>query len=467
MRSIVVVATLVGALLGAAFLPVRRATPAPTSASALAPPRLIVLVTIDALRADHLGVYGYTRPTSPNIDAFARDAIVVEDAIAQAPYTKASIASLMTGLYPSAHKTYTTAYSVADAMRGSIEGTPPQTDVLPRAVTTMAEAFEAAGYATAAITTNPFLIADFGFAQGFEQFQFIAGTSSSDAAFAPADHVLDRALDLIDRSLSPMFLWVHLMEPHSPYTPPEFARRELPPIDPPVLVPPSVEIPQYIAVDGNRNVRLYESLYDGEIRAADAAFGTFVAALRARGRWQQTAVVLTADHGEQFMEHGGFEHNTNLYDELVHVPLIMHIPGLHPRFAPAQAQLIDVMPTLLALAHERVPPAINGRDLGPMLRGEPGPQDAAFAEIVGQQSMVRTREWKLITTGEGSELYALARDPREQHPVVYPKRTTELTQVLETIRLSALRAGEGIAGDTAPINLSTRRRLEALGYIQP
>jgi arylsulfatase A-like enzyme len=462
MRSFVVVVTLAGTLLGAAFLPVRRAAPAATSIPDLVPPRLIVLVTIDALRADHLGVYGYTRPTSPNIDAFARDAIVIEEAIAHAPSTKASIASLMTGLYPSAHKTYTTAYTVDEAMRGSVEGTPPKTDVLPGAVTTMAEAFAAAGYATAAITTNPFLIADFGFAQGFKQFEFMGAED-----FATAEHVFSRALELVDRGPSPMFLWVHVMEPHSPYTPPESARRELPPIEPPSIVPLAVEIPPWIVVGENRNLRLYESLYDGEIRSADAAFGRFVTALRARGRWQKTALVLTADHGEQFMEHGGFEHNTNLHDELVHVPLIMHVPGLYPHFVQGQAQLIDVMPTLVALAGGPVPPTINGRNLGPMLRGEPIREDPAFAEIVGQQSMVRTREWKLITTRLGTELYALARDPGERHPMAYPKRTAELAQLLERIRMSALRAGEGIAGDTAPIGPGTRRRLEALGYIQP
>jgi arylsulfatase A-like enzyme len=448
----------VATLVATAMLPARLGGPSDVSAAA---PRLVVLVTIDALRADHLGIYGYSRPTSPNIDAFARESIVIQDAIAQAPYTKASIASLMTGLYPSAHKTYTTAYAVADAMHGHVSGTPPSTDVLPAAVTTLAEAFKAAGYATAAITTNPFLIADFGFSQGFDTFEFVGGEG-----FAAADRVLGRALDVINRQRRPLLLWVHLMEPHSPYTPSQALRRELPPLGPPVLVPSSVTIPPWIAVDGSRDVRLYESLYDAEIRTADAAFGTFVAALRERDDWHATALVLTADHGEQFMEHGGFEHNTTLYDELLRVPLIIRVPGLHQRFVESQVELVDVMPTLVGLAGGEVRGTIQGRDLRPMLNGQPMVADPAFAEIVGQQSMVRTREWKLIeAAGGGGELFALARDPREQHPVDHPVRAAELSRVLDALMASAQRAGATIAGETAPISPGTKRRLEALGYL--
>lgn len=458
MRFLLAVVLLLAALVAVTIVPARLAG----TAGAPGPPRLVIVLTIDALRADHLGTYGYTRPTSPNIDAFARDAVVIDQAIAQAPYTKASIASLMTALYPSGHKTITTAYSVEEAMRGDVRGTPPKTDILPSAVVTMAEAFKAAGYTTAAITTNPFLIRDFGFAQGFDRFEFMGGEG-----FAHADAVLGRALHEIGDGATRLFLWVHLMEPHSPYSPPAAVREGLPPLQPPELVPPSVAIPAWISVEGSRDVRFYESLYDGEIRVADTAFGAFVTALRARDLWPETALVVTADHGEQFMEHGGFEHNTNLYDELVRVPLVIRVPGLAPRYVHAQVQLVDVMPTLLTLVGAHVPPMINGRDVGPLLRGERMHAEAAFAEIAGQQYMVRTPEWKLVATPDGGrELFALTRDPREQHPVTHPRRTAELLQVLDGLLESALRLGARIDGETGPVRSDSRRRLEALGYIQ-
>jgi hypothetical protein len=275
--SSAVVLVAVAVLLGAALIPSHFAAP---SAANIPPSRLLVLVTIDALRADHLGIYGYARPTSPFIDAFAREALVIEDAIAQAPYTKASIASLMTGLYPTAHKTYTTAASVADTMDGAVDGARGQTDVLPGGVTTLAEALKAIGYATAAITTNPFLIRDFGFAQGFDTFEFVA-----DGGFAPADTVLARALRIIGARAGPLFLWVHLMEPHSPYEPGDTYARALPQLLPERPIPLSTVVPDYLAVTHSRDARYYETLYDREIRTVDAAFGYFLTALRQAPAW--------------------------------------------------------------------------------------------------------------------------------------------------------------------------------------
>lgn len=459
MRLTIAAATVIGACaLCATLTPARFSSRSAKSADV---PRLVVLLTIDALRADHLGIYGYPRPTSPNIDAFGREAIVIEDAIAQAPFTKASIASLMTGLYPDAHKASTTAFTVADAMDGSVEGTPPTTDVLPAAVTTMAEAFKAAGYRTSAIATNPFLIADFGFAQGFDQFEFMGGED-----FAPADRVLSRALQIIDSRPSPLFLWVHLMEPHSPYAPPDVFRRALPPLSPPRMIPRDTIIPPWIAIEGMRDLRVYESLYDGEIRAVDAAFATFVAGVRSRRSWSETVLVVTADHGEQFLEHGEFEHNSNLHDELIRVPLIIHGPGLTPRYIQAQAQLIDVMPTLVNLAGGRLPDGIHGRDLRPVLRGERLQSEPAFAQV-GEQYAVRTREWKLIAgPGRARQLYALRRDPGEQHSLEHPKRVAELEEVLKRVITSAARAGANVTRGAAPISPTMRRRLEALGYMQ-
>ena len=423
-----------------------------------------MLVTIDALRADHLGVYGYPRPTSPHIDAFARESIVVEEAIAQAPYTKASIASLMTGLYPTAHKTFTTAANIVDTMDGTVDGVRGATDVLPESVTTLAEALKARGYETIALTTNPFLIRDFGFAQGFDRFEFISADG-----FAAAADVLAHTLHVIEGQEEPLFVWVHLMEPHSPYSPAVPFERELPLLSPPRPIPPPFAIPDYLAPGGSRDARYYETLYDREIRNVDAAFGSFVDALREKPAWPGTVLVLTSDHGEEFFEHGGLEHNRTLYDELVRVPLIMRVPGLGSRRVSSQAQLIDLMPTIVAMAGGGAVPGIHGHDLRPVLHGEVSLEEPAYTEIVGHQYAVRTREWKFVAgPGQERELYALTRDPAEHHNLapIHPRQVAAMEHVLERMVASAIKAGERFTGARAPVDPATRRRLEALGYLQ-
>jgi arylsulfatase A-like enzyme len=462
MRLTSIVASLAAALLVSVSLSSGRfAVP---SAASVDTPRLIVLVTIDALRADHLGVYGYGRPTSPNIDAFARESIVVDDAIAQAPYTKASIASLLTGLYPTAHKTYTTAANIVDTMDGEVDGALGATDVLPESVTTLAEALKGRGYETAALTTNPFLIADFGFAQGFDRFEFISGER-----FAAAPGVLARAVQVVDGQEEPLFLWLHLMEPHSPYSPGISFEHDLPLLSTPRVIPQGFAIPEYLAPGGSRDARFYETMYDREIRNVDAALGAFLGALREKPVWRDTVVVLTSDHGEEFFEHGGLEHNRTLHDELVRVPLILRVPGLGARRVAAQAQLVDLMPTIIGIVGGDPMRGIHGNDLRSMLQGEDRASEPAYSEIVGHQYAVRTREWKLVAgPGEERALYALTRDPGEQHNLasIHPRQVATMEQVLERMVAAAVNAGRRVIGATAPVDAATQRRLEALGYLQ-
>ena len=193
--------------------------PAPVVLGPPQPRPDILLVTIDALRADHLSSSGYDRLTTPAIDAFAQTAVRFTSAIAQAPYTKASVASLMTGLYPSTHKTVTTSVPFPETMTGHPATAPILTDVLPASVTTLAEVLRSAGYRTAGFTANPFLIEAFGFSRGFDRFQFYPGGD-----FAGGDRLVADAVDAARASdpRQPLFTWVHLMEPHSPYTPPPF-----------------------------------------------------------------------------------------------------------------------------------------------------------------------------------------------------------------------------------------------------
>lgn len=427
----------------------------------------IILITIDALRADHLGTYGYSRPTSPAIDAFAREAVVVQDAVSQAPYTKASIASLFTGLFPTAHKAFTTSRTFDKTMTGHVSGALPSTDVLSPRLKTLAECLTEAGYQTIGINTNPFLIADFGFGRGFAQYEFLTG---GDVQVATASAVTAKALAHIDARdrRKPLFVWLHLMEPHSPYTPPDRLRQMFPP-EPPPLTVPSETIPAWIRVDNSTDARFYAALYDAEIRSADESLGTFFDGLKQRQLWDHSVVMLTADHGEEFYDHGGFEHNRTLYDEMLHVPLIVKAPGLAPRRLHEQIAEVDLLPTLVARAGGSVPAGLSGADVWPVLSGRRHAERYAYAELVGERYALRTREWKLISTLHGShELYHLTADPHETQSLVAEdtNRTAEMRDVLTKVLATAVQAGSRFQGAFAPIPPRVLERLKSLGYVQ-
>lgn len=427
----------------------------------------IILITIDALRADHLGVYGYDRPTSPSIDAFARGAVVVRDHISQAPYTKASMASLFTGLFPTTHKVVTTSVTFAAAMTGHVATTLPTTDVLDVEISTLAEQLAAAGYQTVGLDTNPFLLREFGFAQGFADYEFLSDESS---VFSSAADVAARALQVIDRRdrSRPLFVWFHLMEPHSPYTPAESFRHMFPARSPPLLVPPDT-MPPWIVLNGSSDAHLYEALYDAEIREADDALGAFFAGLRSRRAFDSSIVVLTADHGEEFFDHGGFEHNRTLYEEMIRVPLIVAAPGLEPGIREVQTQAVDVMPTLLVQAGARVPDGLHGADIWSVLQGRSRGERYAYSEIAGTLYSLRTREWKLISSLQGAHhLYRINMDPREREDLAgtHPEETERYRDLLTKILASAATAGKRVRGQSAPIQPRVLQRLKALGYVQ-
>ena len=211
----------------------------------------ILLITIDSLRADALGVYGYRRPTSPNLDEFARGAIVISDAIAQAPFTKPSIASLMTGLLPGSHKTFTSSKSPATILKrgGCVKGPFEVTDALPPELPTLARPLEAAGYRTVGLNTNPYLVADFGYGRGFGDYRFF---HDGDRAYARAPEVFREALAAFEAHRDgPVFVWVHLIDVHNPYTPSEPYRSMFTPGPTPRLVPDR-EIDPTARIEGSR-----------------------------------------------------------------------------------------------------------------------------------------------------------------------------------------------------------------------
>ena len=426
----------------------------------------IVLITVDSLRADHLGVYGYPRPTSPGLDAFALQATVVTDAIAQAPYTKASMATMLTGLFPVAHKTYSTSVPLEELHASGAAGVGrlPLTDVLSPEIPSLPVFLRRAGYRTLAFSANPYLIPEFGFANGFDEFRYISGAGG---AYAHASEVMAAAQAAVAGVRSPFFLWVHLMDPHNPYDPPAAFRALLPPLRPPQPVARQL-IPEWVRLGDEVDLNVYLARYDAGVRSADAAIAGLFEVLRERHQWDQTAVVVTADHGEGFLEHGLMSHNNSLYDELLHVPLIMKLPGVPRGRVRAQVQLADLFPTLAHVAGISPPDIQHGQDQIPVLMGTGSAEQYAYAEIVGARFALRTLDQKLISSLQGGQqLFDLTADPAERTNVAKtdPRRTDAAELMLARVLSIAVKDGAGFKQHLLLVPPAVRERLRSLGYI--
>lgn len=309
----------------------------------------IVVVSIDALRADHLGAYGYPRRTSPTIDTLATRGVRFEAAYTPCPSTRCALPALHTGRYA----------STLSALDGG-------------AIPTLARVLRDAGWATAAITCcDRFAVAR----REVVGFQTIDASADSirrtRAGQSNADVVVDRTLEWLRARdpAKPYFAWLHLYEPHFPYAPPGGSMFGTGDID----------------------------RYDGEIAYADAQLGRLVAELD-----PGTIIVVTSDHGEEFSEHGLRFHARSLYDAVVRVPLVMRVPGVAARTVSTPVSLVDVMPTLLDLAGVEGPAGMNGRTLAPALRGQPAPARPILLELAHDHQITRdmagvvSPPWKVI-----------------------------------------------------------------------
>ncbi|RME22394.1 MAG: hypothetical protein D6798_15910 [Deltaproteobacteria bacterium] len=278
----------------------------------------IVLVLVDTLRADHLGVYGYERPTSPHIDAWAQGASVFDRAYAHSGWTLASVASLFTGRLPHQHRTGHA--PVADGLYCP----------LPDDVPTVAEQLRAAGYRTGAFINNTFLAPEFRLNRGFEHWDWV-GSSNLEHRSA-ADTVAAALQWMGEAPDTPVYAVVHMMEPHAFYNPPEpflgtFSDAHPLPEGQVIDRSTIVSWQTYEALPTPEQRDRLIALYDEEILTVDAAFQALLDGLEARPADRPTLVVFTADHGEEFWDHGGYEHGHTLMGELTRVPLIVKGPG--------------------------------------------------------------------------------------------------------------------------------------------
>ena len=431
----------------------------------------VVLITIDTIRADHLGCYGYGRARTPNIDAFAAAAVLFDQASPTINTTLASHASLLTGFYP-------------------------QTLALPRnsfpleaEFETLAGILSGRGYETAAFVSASALHSRMGLARGFHLYEETFEIQGLDQDQRRAQETTRAVMEWLGaRHRNPFFLWVHYFDPHYPYDPPA-------PYD--TLYGSGYEGPadgsmEYLSGIWERSARKIEpeqedlqrvvDLYDGEIAYLDFWLGPLLERLGRPEHLERTLVAIAGDHGESLTEHDYlFNHGLKLYEPTLRVPLILRLPGTmgaEARTVPAQVQVHDLFPTILAASGAPVPPRVEAVDLTPLALGRTdSARPFVYAEAsrpwqverthpgsyqnLHKAAAVQSYPWKLIVTPfeNRTELYDLERDPGELVDLSLqdPARVAELKRVLDAWRRGAVR----VAGRPDPENLE---RLRSLGY---
>jgi arylsulfatase A-like enzyme len=455
----------------------------------------LLLVNIDTLRADHLGCYGYERSTSPFLDSFCRAGVVFERAISNSSYTRESVAALFTGRLPSPG------------------GSTGWNAVPGRDAATLAEILGAAGYATA-LFSNTVMLRRPGFDRGFDTAQHLSTKWSSSGE---GRRLSDRVVEHVDRRLEePFFIYLHYLDPHAPYRPRSDALASL------GMQPHGESVALYEEVvpelarlrsggfgPGDPRFEDLVARYDAEIRTTDAALRALVEGLERQGVLDRTLIIVTADHGEEFLEHDYVEHGWTLYDEVIRVPLIFHAPGvIEPARTRVGASHVDIVPTVLDLLGVDVATeASDGRRLFDYAAGGLAPtleDRAQIAELIlPERQILRavvTGRWKYITShqsvpaGERSahdveaavagsaggsgpvireELYDLDRDPGERRNLLLAGDDSEAARVRARLarQLHDLRARSAaetttrLPGKHLDVSPEDRAHLETLGYL--
>lgn len=464
----------------------------------------ILLLTVDCLRADSLGSLGYDRRLSPNIDQLAAKSVLFRQAFATGPRTTESFPAIQASTYPLAFGA---------------------TFTLPKHLRTLAEVLRHQGYATAAFHSNPFLLSKFGYGRGFAHYwdsrektaisskvgarvalrldpdsrlyRFLRRlirrfeTQTGVSFYVRAEDINRRAVDWLWQASQPFFLWIHYMDMHYPFSPPERCVRQVRPKgvskqQQARLMVQTLEEPASVTEDG---ARIYRDLYDAGLLYVDENVGALLNDLREMGHLDNTAVFLTADHGEEFREHGDFGHGAGihvpdaglppikLYDELLHVPLIIHAPALGRAAGQvdALASLVDLPPTIVDLLGLPAVDSWHGRSLLPLMQAK---VDQVRKEVFSEYAVrgrgfskpvvaCRTDRWKYIHDGafDRHQLYDLVADPEEQHNL-YCSGIPALSDLQDRVgdHLALTRYATPPATE-AEVDPEVAERLRGLGYL--
>jgi len=445
-------------------------------------PLNILLITLDTLRADHLGCYGNSQIKTPHIDRLAKEGVRFTGAVCQAPLTGPSHDSILTGLYPHTHGV-------------RINGYP-----LPESSATAAEILKANGYKTAGFVSVNFLGGDVsGLGRGFDAFDWPKQVEQ------PAEAATEKAVAWLDKNgKEKFFVWVHYYDPHSDYSPPY-------PYN--VMYDPSYSgqatgSTQFLDKVNSGEIKLDErdrehiaALYRGEISYVDGSVGRLIERLKETGVYKDTLIIVTADHGEALGEHEGYYgHSLQLYDPSIMVPLIFVNRAVLPanRRIDTQVESIDILPTVLDIAGIKAPDGMEGQTLVPLMETKKRPEayrEKAFSEtqnmrwgglilkdnlaetekihemVKGGKEIsrcIRTPRWKFILSPESAsrvdELYGMKDDPKEKINLIYDDMDTA-DKLAEDLKSWMSGEDKSEAGGSGPMDEKTLETLKSLGYI--
>jgi arylsulfatase A-like enzyme len=430
----------------------------------------VLLITVDTLRADHMGVYGYHRATTPRMDAFARRGVVFDEAYTYWPKTRGSFVAILTGRLASQ-----TGYGKSHPLL--LEFNP-----------TLASVLKAAGYETAATVDNPNVASSLGYSKGFDRYRETWEEKALATEMDRARAITEDGVSALARAKPgrPFLLWLHYVNPHAPYEPPA-------PWNTAFLDADASRGPRLRPVDGfhggaskqwavpGKSLGWYVAQYDGEIAAVDAEVGRVLDALEASAVRDRTLVVITSDHGESLGEHDYyFDHGEDLFDPSVRIPLLVAGPGVRAgQRSDVLATTLDLVPTVLDAAKVSYPPDLAGESLVPAARGEPRPERK---HLQGQNDRNLLGAWdrrfKIVATpaeeGARYALYDRESDPGETRDAsrAHAERTREERRDLELFReridaqlVKTRRLVEGQSGEER-LSPEACERLKAMGYVQ-
>jgi len=432
-------------------------------------PRNVVVLLIDTLRASKLRPYNpQSRVRTPILDGIVEHGTLFERAHSQENWTKPSVASVLTGLTPSTHRAITTEAR------------------LPASAELVSETFDAAGFGTASFIANGYVSDRFGFDQGWDHYTNMIRESRS----TEAEDVFREAGDWIEQHRSErFFVYIQTIDPHVPYDPPaEFLQMydsrtdyagQVRPRNTGEQLEAAKRNPPGLVFDQSDITRL-TALHDGEISYHDRELGRFMERLAALGVADDTLLVITSDHGEEFHDHGSWGHGHSVYQELIQVPLIFHRPGVVPqgRRVAHPVSTMNVAQTVIDLADVQGLRGAEGRSLAGDMRGElPSQPTVAFSNMLDDRRVIRSRRWKMILNGINAKLFDLENDPGERneitdltrHPIAARFLRIHLGQYLGSRDRghwwqATQRETQELQAEEAEMDDTIRAQLRALGY---
>ncbi len=381
----------------------------------------ILLITVDSLRADHLGAYGYERSTTPWLDVLSEESVLFENAYSQAGWTLPSLTTIMTSLYPHQH------------------GCEQDNAGLSLNATTLAEVLLKNGYRTSAYVSHYFCVEGFRLDQGFEDYDVSALSLGDPHKVSSAQYITEKAIQEMEKTVRPFFTWIHYFDPHFDYMP----------------------HPQYHF--GDKRI----DRYDSEIAVTDAAIGDLMVALKQKDLYDSTVIIVTADHGEEFQEHKGIYHNT-LYEEVVRTPLIMRVPEREAEIVSDEyVEQTDLAPSILALADIEPLKIFSGSSIWDAKKKRQVFLSRKPIFEHPQRFAVIEDGWKLIITNSPSgveqELYDLNDDPQERKnlSVRNSRRQRRLVSVAENF----FQVNQAIFKPKILVSDKVLEKLAAMGYV--